>query len=84
MPTYVVGRWVMFREIVGKVDIVFQPLDFVLALADTIFDPVKSHIHMSRSRLVANWKPSSFSNISCIFGIGNGLASLAISCRSAF
>ena len=35
----------MLREIIGEVDIAFRPLDFVLALADLIFDPVKSHIH---------------------------------------
>ena len=35
----------MLREIIGEVDIAFRPLDFVLALADAIFYPVKSHIH---------------------------------------
>ena len=42
---YVVGWWVMFCEIIGKVVIAFWPLDFVLALADLVFYPVKLHIH---------------------------------------
>ena len=35
----------MLCKIIGEVEIAFRPLDFILALADAIFYPVKSHIH---------------------------------------
>ena len=40
-----VRRRVVLGEVVGKVVGAFAPMDEVVALCNTIFDPVESHVH---------------------------------------
>ena len=40
-----VRRRVVFSEVVGKVVGSFAPVDMIVALGDTVFDPVETHVH---------------------------------------
>jgi len=47
-----VGCRVVFRKVVGKVGASFGPVDEKVALADTVADPIKSHVHRFRATLL--------------------------------
>ena len=41
----VVGGWVMFSMVVGKVSFSWAPVDKEVTLASAVLDPIKAHVH---------------------------------------